>query len=80
MLYKVRNRAAAAYSPIPRLCEEDCLKPACTYAVTHPVEKVAQWSLRGIDAHAEEPLQRQKTLGLDITPRGKRRNCSSFIQ
>lgn len=30
-------------------------------AVTHPVKKVAQWRLRGIDVHAEEPLQCQET-------------------
>lgn len=42
--------------------------------------KRLQWRLRGIDVHAEEPLQCQERLGLDITPRGKRRKCSSFIQ
>lgn len=57
-----------------------CSLDACTHAVTHPVEKVAQWRLRGIDAHAEEPPQCQERLDLDITPRSKRRKYSSFIQ
>lgn len=67
--------------PHPKTCEESHLQPGCMYVCTDSSsQKVAQWKLRGIDVHAEEPLQCQEGLGLDITPRGKRRKCSSFIQ
>lgn len=57
-----------------------CSLDACTFAVTHPVKKVAQWRLRGIDVHAEQLLKSQERFGLDISPRSRIRKCSSFIQ
>lgn len=67
------------YGPLPRLVRRViCSLDACICAVTHPVKKVAQWRVRGIDVHAEEPLQCQERLGLDITPRGKKEEMFLF--
>lgn len=63
---------------------QDCVKravcslDACMYAVTHPVKKVAQWRLRGIDAHSEEPLQCQERLGPSYLSQGQKEEMFIF--
>lgn len=80
-MQRVRKKEFATYNPLLRLNKRAaCSLDACTFAVTHPVKKVAQWRLRGIDVHAEQLLKSQERFGLDISPRSRIRKCSSFIQ